>query len=80
MSPESHIDSRGIKYRELSQSDLKKVIKHSRDHNEEPENIGKILTVAKAYKDAGLTPMFLTNEDETYIRITTRELFGKKLH
>ncbi len=80
MSPDVFIDNRGIKFYEVTQTDIQKVIKYSREHNEEPQNIHKILAVALEFKKAGLTPMFLTNEDETYIRITTKELFGKKLH
>ncbi len=80
MSPEIRFDNHGNKFFELKQDDIKKVIRYVREHGEEPINIKKILDIALQYKKAGLTPLFLTNEDETFIKITTEELWGKKLH
>jgi len=46
----------------------------------QPNSFTTILRFAETYKRAGMTPFFLTNEDQTIIKCVTRETYNKKLH
>lgn len=46
-----------------------------------PENSFRdILNICKKFKDAGMTPIIVTNITQTTLAVTAKETFGKKLH
>jgi hypothetical protein len=73
-------DLKGNRYFRMSEEDIKKVIEYVESHGESSENFEHILEVAEQYREAGLTPLFLRDPEETHIRVSTEELFGKKLN
>lgn len=47
----------------------------------DPENsFERLLTTAKEFRDAGLTPIFLCSSDMQKVMVTTKEKLQKKMH
>ena len=77
------LSSNGIRYFELDATDMEKLGKFVKENTDDPEQIDKFNTMielGEKWKECGCTPLFLTDEDQTHFRISTKETFGKKLH
>jgi|APCry1669192010_1035390.scaffolds.fasta_scaffold00377_3 hypothetical protein len=48
--------------------------------NEEDSGFKKVLDASAAYKDAGMTPIFIFDTKNGDIYCCAKETFGKKLH
>jgi hypothetical protein len=57
------------------------IVSAARDLSDNPNNSFNILlSSAEEFRDAGLTPIFLTTPDQQQICVTTRERLEKKYH
>ena len=70
-----------IRYFELDETDMNRLLLFVEEQGAEDsiKKMKKILHTANAWKNVGMTPLILRSEDETHFRISTKELFGKKL-
>ena len=73
--------SNKIRYIELDEADMNKLLLFVEEQGVEDsiKKMKKIIQTALAWKDVGMTPLILQSEDQSHFRISTKELFGKKL-
>jgi hypothetical protein len=77
------LSSNGLRYYELDAEDMKKLeafVKENTNDPEQHEKFDSMIELGEKWKECGMTPLYLTDEDQTHFRISTKETFGKKLH
>lgn len=57
------------------------IIREASEFIGDPDNnFARILAVGQAYKNAGLTPIYLFDESDGTLHVRIEETLGKKLH
>ena len=68
-------------YHEVDENLIQKTVQYLDDNGESCEGFRVILAIGEAYREYGMTPVYLTDEGETYFKVIAAETRDKsKLH